>query len=63
MITTIKIAEETKKRLLSLDLADKGKTFDMIVNELISSYQNNIKKWVNAVVVYLRYILVYLHVC
>jgi len=38
MVTTIKISEETKKRLLTLDLAGKGKTFDMVVNDLITYY-------------------------
>jgi len=38
MVTTTKISEETKERLLSLDLAEKGKTFDMIVNDLITYY-------------------------
>lgn len=45
MITTIKISEDTKKRLSSLDLAEKGKTFDMIVNELVTNYKNVNKKY------------------
>jgi len=45
MDTTIKVQEETKKRLLSLDLSEKGKTFDMIVNELITSYQKTSKEY------------------
>ena len=39
MITTIKINKETQERLLALDLAAKGKTYDMIINELINSYE------------------------
>jgi hypothetical protein len=52
METTIKVSKETKERILSLDLAEKGKTFDMIVNDLISYYKHtkkdyskNLKKW------------------
>lgn len=45
MDTTIKVQEETKKRLLSLNLSEKGKTFDMIVNELITSYQKTSKEY------------------
>jgi len=47
METTIKISKETKKRILSLDLAEKGKSFDMIVNELVSSYQKSKVKYIN----------------
>jgi hypothetical protein len=45
MITTIKIEKETKERLLSIDLAEKGKTFDMIVNDLVTFYQKSNKKY------------------
>ena len=52
MITTIKITKETKKRILGLDLTTKDKSFDMIINELITSYEGhkskyekNYKKW------------------
>lgn len=45
METTIKISQETKKRILSLDLAEKGKSFDMIVNEIITIYQKSRKKY------------------
>ncbi len=45
MATTIKLAEETKKRLESLDIAEKGKTFDMLVNDLITHYRENKKKY------------------
>ena len=52
METTIKVHKETKNRLENLDLSGKGKTFDMIVNDLITSYLNiniknkkNIKEW------------------
>ena len=45
MTTTIKIAEETKDRLMSLELAGKGKTFDMLVNDLITFYQSSNKKY------------------
>ena len=40
MVTTIKLDEETKERLLSLDLAEKGKSFNTIIIELISSYES-----------------------
>ena len=43
METTIKVSKETKERILSLDISEKGKTFEMIINELISYYQK-IKK-------------------
>ena len=45
METTIKLSKETKERLSKLNIAGKGKTFDMIVNELISIYQNYNKKY------------------
>ena len=40
MVTTIKIEKETKERLLNLDLAEKGKSFNTIIIELISSYES-----------------------
>ena len=46
MVTTIKISEETRERILSLDLAGKGKTFDMIVNDLITFYTKTNKQYV-----------------
>lgn len=45
MTTTIKVEEETKDRLLSLDLSEKGKTFDMLINDLITHYQMVNKKY------------------
>jgi len=45
METTIKTSKETKERILSLDLAEKGKSFDMIVNDLITFYQSSKKKY------------------
>ena len=42
-ITTIKITKETKKRLSNLDLSGKNKTFDVIVNELVTYYQKHQK--------------------
>ena len=36
METTIKLQKETKQRLSTLSIAEKGKSFDMIVNELIT---------------------------
>lgn len=44
-ITTVKLADSTKKRLLDTDLAEKGKSFDMIINDLITSYQRNTKQY------------------
>ena len=44
MATTIKVEKETKERLLNLDLTEKGKSFNIIINELISSYKNNNKE-------------------
>ena len=48
----MKITGETKERLDSLDLAGKGKTYDMIINDLVTYYQKakkayakNLKKW------------------
>ena len=46
MVTTIKISEATRERILSLDLAGKGKTFDMIVNDLITFYIKINKQYV-----------------
>ena len=52
MSTTIKIAPETKTRLVNLDIAEKGKSFDMIVNDLMTfynkytgQYKKDYKKW------------------
>ena len=45
MATTIKVTEETKKRLLELDLAGKGKTFDMMINDLVTNYEKKNKDW------------------
>ena len=44
-ITTIKLTEDTKNRLLKLDIAEKGKSFDILINELISSHEKNLKKY------------------
>ena len=44
-MSTIKITDETKKRLLSLDFAGRGKSFDMIVNDLVTSYEKNSKQY------------------
>jgi len=41
METTIKLSKETKGRLSSLDLSDKSKTFDMILNDLITYYEKS----------------------
>jgi len=46
MITTIKVTEETKKRIMSLNLSEKGKTFDMILNELITYYMKSEKEYI-----------------
>jgi len=43
METTLKVKIETKDRILSLDLSDKSKTFDMIINDLVTFYQKNTK--------------------
>ena len=45
MVTTIKIKNETKEKLKKLDLAEKGKSFDMLVNDLITFYQQMNKKY------------------
>jgi len=45
METTVKVQQETKKRLLRLDICEKGKTFDMIINDLISNYQHTYKDY------------------
>ena len=45
MSTTVKISEETKKRLLGLDLTTKGKTFDMVINDLLTFYDKSGKEW------------------
>lgn len=54
MVTTIKIEQETKDRLLGLDLAEKGKSFNTIVNELISSYKKKNKEYENAMKIHKR---------
>ena len=45
MATTIKITKETKERLESIDIAHKGKSFDMIVNDLVTYYEESKKKY------------------
>lgn len=45
MITTIKITKETRERLLSLEISEKDKTFDMIINDLITYYKTNQKDY------------------
>ncbi len=45
METTIKVTKETKERILGLDLSEKGKTFDMIINDLITSYRGTSQKY------------------
>ncbi len=44
-ITTIKLSEDTKNRLSKLDIAKKGKSFDIIINDLITNYEKNSKKY------------------
>lgn len=44
-ITTIKVTQETKKRLMSLDLSEKNKTFDIMINELTTHYQKHQKNY------------------
>lgn len=46
MQTTIKVTKETRNRLSQLDLSDKNKTFDAIINELMTFYQKSQKKYV-----------------
>ena len=41
MATTIKLELETKERMLKLDLAEKGKSFNVILTELIYFYEKN----------------------
>jgi len=43
MSTTIKVSEETKERMKNLDLAGKGKSYDMMINDLITSYEQKHK--------------------
>jgi|WetSurMetagenome_2_1015567.scaffolds.fasta_scaffold988391_2 hypothetical protein len=43
MATTIKIDPEIKNRLLKLDIAEKGKSFNTLITELILSYEKNNK--------------------
>ena len=45
MNTTIKISQETKKRLLGLDLTTKGKTFDMVINDILTFYEKSGREW------------------
>ena len=45
MITTIKLDNNTKERLLKLDIAEKGKSFDIIINELITNYNKGKKEY------------------
>lgn len=59
MITTIKIDSETKERLLQLPFAQKGKSFNTILIELIqyfeahsSEYEERVKKHQEAMQVY-----------
>ncbi|MBS3078872.1 hypothetical protein J4218_02010 [Candidatus Pacearchaeota archaeon] len=44
-ITTIKISEDTKNRLLKLNISEKGKSFDILINELISIYERDTKRY------------------
>lgn len=41
----MKVTKETKKRITALGLATKGKTFDIIINELVSYYEKHEKKY------------------
>ena len=43
MTTTIKLETYTKEKLTKLDIAEKGKSFDTIVNQLITFYEKNNK--------------------
>ena len=45
MTTTIKLSNETKERLEKLDLSEKGKTFDTILNDLMTYYENRKKQY------------------
>ena len=45
MITTIKLSKDTKARLEKLNLADKGKSFDILVNDLITYYEESQRKY------------------
>lgn len=45
MISTIKLTNQTKDRLIALDIAEKNKTYDVLVNELISYYENSQKRY------------------
>ena len=45
METTIKVSKKTKERLLALDLSEKGKSFDMVVNDLITFYEKDRAKY------------------
>ena len=45
MNTTIKLTKETKQRLDELPLVEKNKTYDTLVNELITYYKQNEKAY------------------
>lgn len=45
MVTTIKLMNETKNRLDSLDIAGKNKTYDMLVNDLLTYYETKNKEY------------------
>lgn len=45
METTLKVSKETKDRILALPISEKGKSFDMLINELINYYQRNTKHY------------------
>jgi uncharacterized membrane protein len=45
MDTTIKVTNETKKRINQLSLSEKNKTYDAIINELITYHQKNEKQY------------------
>ena len=45
METTIKVTKGTKERITSLDLSEKGKTYDLMINELITYYTNHQVKY------------------
>lgn len=62
----MKISKETKERLDSLDLAGKGKTYDMILNDLLTfyekarkSYTRDRKDWKRAMEEYRRNVEAY----
>ncbi len=45
MDTTIKLSKETKNRLLKSTFSGKDKTFDMIINELLTYHDKNEKQY------------------